>query len=140
MRCFFRLPLFRTQIGSLKPIPKDKTMLKHSFLALAVLTLLAACAGDGGSKNPAMKAQGSWKEIGKINDGNIDVSYDTGSLKRPLSRCPNLRASCVSACSLPSICVGKPTIRFSGCHCKHLFLFRQPETGVGRFYLYKLIG
>jgi len=57
-------------------------MLKHSFLAVAALALLAACAGDGSSKNPAMKAQGSWKEIGKINEGNIDVSYDTGSLKR----------------------------------------------------------
>ena len=57
-------------------------MLKHSFLAVAMLILLAACASDGGSKNPAMKAIGSWKEIGKINDGNIDVSYDTGSLKR----------------------------------------------------------
>ena len=57
-------------------------MLKHSFLAVAMLILLAACASDGGSKNHAMKAIGSWKEIGKINDGNIDVSYDTGSLKR----------------------------------------------------------
>ena len=36
-------------------------MLKHSFLAVAVLALLAACAGDGSYKNPAMKAQGSWE-------------------------------------------------------------------------------
>ena len=57
-------------------------MQKKTLTTLLMLALLTACAGDGSSKNPAMKAQGSWKEIGKINEGNIDVSYDTGSLKR----------------------------------------------------------
>ena len=116
-------------------------MLKHSFLAVAMLILLAACASDGGSKNPAMKAIGSWKEIGKINDGNIDVSYDTGSLKRQNRRRPGNNAAfrrqehrCRQNKTASGADLGHDfTAKRLRRHARAGGAFRQPENGFARF-------
>lgn len=50
------------------------------ILPLGILLLLAACTST--PKDPSAKAIGSWREIGKIHQGNIAIAYDTGSLKK----------------------------------------------------------
>ena len=53
--------------------------MKKPALTAAILLLLTACATK---QPPDMRAKGSWQSIGKINDSNIEVSYDTGSISR----------------------------------------------------------
>lgn len=52
----------------------------NKFLTAAALLLLAACATT--PTTPDARAIGQWQNIGNIKNGNIAVSYDTGSLKK----------------------------------------------------------
>ena len=51
---------------------------------LLVGLVLAACGSNGTSQavRNAPKGAGSWKPLGNVNNGNIVVSYDAGSLKK----------------------------------------------------------
>ena len=53
--------------------------MKKTALTAAILLALTAFATK---QTPDMRAKGSWQSIGKINDSNIEVSYDTGSISR----------------------------------------------------------
>ena len=48
------------------------------LILTATAVLLAAC----GSSNLPVSAKGSWNSVGKIHNGEIEVSYDTGSIVR----------------------------------------------------------
>ena len=44
--------------------------------------LLAACAKPSPENKVVLDAQGSWRSVGKLHGGNMEVFYDTGSLQK----------------------------------------------------------
>ena len=44
--------------------------------------VLAACAKPSPENKVVLDAQGSWRSVGKLHGGNMEVFYDTGSLQK----------------------------------------------------------
>ena len=44
--------------------------------------VLAACAKPSPENKVVLDAQGSWRSVGKLHGGNMEVFYDTGSLQQ----------------------------------------------------------
>lgn len=61
-------------------------MIRSKSLFLAACTLFVAACGSTKStphtpsQSHALNAHGTWKSIGKLHGGNMEIAYDTGSL------------------------------------------------------------
>lgn len=61
---------------------KHKHQAIKQFLVLCSTAILVACSSNGSFNKNSMAAQGHWQNINRIHNGNIEISYDTGSLKK----------------------------------------------------------
>lgn len=61
---------------------KHKNQTIKQFLVLCGIAILTACSSNGPHVKNLMAAQGHWQNINRIHNGNIEISYDSGSLKK----------------------------------------------------------